>query len=93
MVQYAVECNATYSQDSPLLFRSSGSGRQHILSLNSNDNGLRINELYNCSVRIEGLPNSESERMELSNMLFIDDCINIFHNFLIILKVHLMSSV
>ena len=89
MVQYAVECDATYSQDSPLLFRSSGS----TLSLNSNDNNLRINELYNYSVRIEGLPNSESKRMELSNMLFIDDCINIFHNFLIILKVHLMSSV
>ena len=88
MVKYAVECNATYSQDPPL-FRSIGS----TLSLNSNDNDLRINELYNCSVRIEGLPNSESERMELSNMLFIDDCINIFHNFLIILKVHLMSSV
>ena len=92
MVKYAVECNATYSQDPPLLFRSSGSARQHTLNLNSNDNGLRINELYNCLVRIEGLPNSESERMELS-MLLIHDCMNIFHNFLIILKVHLMSNV
>ena len=68
MVKYAVECDATYSQDPPLLFRSSDS----TLSLNSNDNDLRINELYKCSVRIEKLPNSESERIELS-MLFIDD--------------------
>ena len=72
MVKYAVECNAAYSQDPPLLFRSSGIARQHTLSLNSNDNNLRINELYNCLVRIEGLPNSESERIELS-MLCIDD--------------------
>ena len=66
VVKYEVELNATYSQDR-LLFISSGNARQkQTLNLNSNDNHLKVNELYNCLVRIEGLPNSESKRMELS---------------------------
>ena len=69
------------------MFNSNGS----TLSLNANNNSLKTNEVYNCLVYIEGLPNSKSESMNIST-LFSYDYISIFHNLLIILKAHLMSK-
>ena len=70
MVMYEVELNAAYSYDR-LLFHSSGNGSagQHTVTLRSPD--IRINELYDCSITIEGVPNSQSMIKELS-MLLLD---------------------
>ena len=56
VVMYEAEFNATYSYDR-LLFHSSGNGSagQHTVTLRSPD--IRINELYDYTIRIEGVPN------------------------------------
>ena len=63
VVNYEVELNATYSDDR-VLFISSGDVGKHTVILRTPD--IRMDELYDCSVRIEGLSNSQSMRMTLS---------------------------
>ena len=63
MVNYEVELNATYSDDR-LLFENHGQVEKHTVTLRSPN--IRMNELYDWSVRIEGMSNSQSMRMELS---------------------------
>ena len=67
MVNYEVELNATYSDDR-LLFISTGDVGKHTVTLRSPN--IRMNELYNCSVGIEGLSNSQSMRMDLSKLCY-----------------------
>ena len=65
VVNYEGELIATHSDDR-LLFISRGDVRKHTVTLRSPD--IRMNELYECYVRIEGLPNSQSMRMNLSKL-------------------------
>ena len=70
VVNYEVELNATYSDDK-LLLKSSGDIGKHTVTLRSPN--IRMDELYNCSVGIEGLSNSQSMKMELSMLLTADN--------------------
>ena len=87
VVNYEVELIATHS-DARLLFISSGDVRNHTVTLRSPD--IKMNELYECYVRIERVSKSQSMRMNLSRLCYYYAIRSLYELFTLF-KAHLMT--